>query len=181
MRQPLPPRAHAALLAVALRLDAAGVRWMLAGSAGRALQGHRVRPRDIDIEVPHDDVADAGRALGVALVRAAGGGCSSLRAVTRIGGVEVDVTGGLVVEGPWWRLPASDVAQLSACTSAQLGDHTITLAPVEESIARALVLGDRDRVQRIASGALAGGPGVAAPRLDYVVRRLSSAIARAAR
>ncbi len=180
MRQPLPPRAHAALVSVATRLDGAGVRWMLAGSAGRALLGHRVRPRDIDIEVVAADADAAGTALGVALVPASGRGRSSLRGRTWVAGVEVDLTAGLVVEGPGGRLAADDAAQLGARTIAQLSDRTIAVAPVEESLARAIVLGEWDRVARIASGA-AAGDGVAPPRADYVARRLRSVIARAAR
>ncbi len=179
MPQPLPPRCHAALIAVAARLDAAGVRWVLAGSAGRALLGHRVRPRDIDVEVAVADAAAAEAALGVALSPSSGGGRSSRRGGTWVAGVEVDVTAGFAAEGPAWTLAADDDAQLAARHLVRLGDRTVPVAPVEEAVARALVLGDRAAVARVASQAAAGD--AAPPRVSYVLRRLSSATSRATR
>ena len=180
MPQPLPPRAHAALLAVACRLDAAGVRWLLAGSAGRALLGHRVRPADIDLEVPLPDAGAAGEALGLAMVAAAGRGRTSLRGSVSIAGIEVDVTAGLRVEGPHLVLAPDDHAQLSGCTLARLSDRPVRVAPVEEAMARALVLGDWAVLAKLLPpvGSDRDLPGL---RGDYVARRLSSATTRATR
>ncbi|MGD9572094.1 MAG: hypothetical protein AB7V62_09435 [Thermoleophilia bacterium] len=178
MRQPLPPRIHAAVLAVAARLDAAGVRWCLGGSAGRALLGHAVRPRDVDVEVAVADAAAAGRALGVALRHSAGAGRSSLRGGTVLAGVEVDVTAGFAATGPELSLDPLPDDQLIAGPRAPLAGREILLAPPEEAVARALVLGDWDRLARIARGA---GPGAAPLRADQVARRLSSATSRASR
>lgn len=179
MPPPLPPRCHAALLVVAGRLDDAGVRWVLAGSAGRALLGHRVRPRDIDVEVAEADAGVAGVALGVGLRRATGRGRSSLRVLTEVAGVEVDVTAGLAVEGPAWRLAPDDDVQLGARVPARLGDRTIPVAPPEEALARAVVLGEWEAIRRTASQAAAGD--APPPRIGYVLRRLSSATSRATR
>jgi hypothetical protein len=175
----LPPRAHAALLAVAARLDAAGVRWVLAGSAGRALLGHRVSPGDIDVEVALADAAAAGTALGITLNPASGRGRSSLRGGLWLAGVEVDVTAGLVVEGPALRLPCDDSAQLSACIIARLSGRAIPVAPVEEALTRAIVLGEWATLAKLT--ATAGDSDPPAIRGDYVARRLSSATAKATR
>jgi hypothetical protein len=178
--QPLPPRAHAALLAVACRLDAAGVRWLLAGSAGRALLGHRVRPADIDLEVAQADAAAAAAALGVSMKPASGRGRTSLRGGVRWAGVEVDVTAGLTVEGPAMRLAPDEAAQLSARTIARLSGRAIPVAPVEEAVARAIVLGEWDALAKLVPPGGSGGD-PAPLRADYVARRLSSATARATR
>ena len=176
----LPPRPHAALLAVAAGLDRAGVRWVLAGSAGRALLGHRVRPADIDVEVAEEDSVAAGAALGAPLRAEAGGGRASLRGSTRRAGVVIDVTAGLVVEGATHTLRADDGAQLDWCHRVRSGGRTIPVAPVEEAVARALVLGAWATLARIASQAAAGAASPV-PRAGYLARRLSSATARAAR
>lgn len=178
MPRPLPPRAHAALLAVATRLDAAAVRWVLAGSAGRALLGHEARPRDIDVEVASEDAAAAGAALGITLDRSSGRGRSSLRGGLWLAGVEVDVTAGLEVAGQALRLPCDDTAQLSARTVARLSGRSIPVAPVEEALARAIVLGEWDALTRLA---LTAGDEAPPMRADYLARRLSSATARATR
>ena len=54
----------------------------------------------------------------------------------------------------------------------------IRAAPVEETLARALVLGDWPRLARVAAE---GAPAGAAIRPDYVARRLSAATSRATR
>jgi hypothetical protein len=174
--QALPPRVHAALAAAAARLDAAGVRWVLAGSAGRRLLGHARRPRDVDIEVSRADGPRAAAALGIDLRPAAGGGRSSLRGATVIAGVEVDLSAGLTVEGGGRRLPAYPEVQLDLGTEVQLDHRRITVAPPEEAVARAIVLRDRAALARIAAGA---GPGAAPLRRDYVAARLAAAISTA--
>lgn len=176
MPQPLPPRTHAALRAVALRLDGAGVRWVLAGSAGRWLLGHARRPRDIDVEVPAADAARAGAALGVALRPVAGAGRSSLRGAAVIAGVEVDLTAGLAVERRGRRLEPDPEVQMDLGVEVRLGDLTITVAPPEEALARAIVLCDGQALAKIVAGA---GPGALPLRRDYLAARLSSAIDRA--
>lgn len=173
MTPSLPPRALAALHAVARRLDAAGVRWVLAGSAGRALLGHRVRPADLDVEVAGEDARRAGAALGTTLRRASGRGRSSLRAGAAVGDVAIDVTADLVVEGPGGRLAPDLDAQSGAGLVARSGGLAIPLAPAEEALARAIVLGDWDALGRIAAQAAAGG--AAPPDAAYLARRLSSA------
>ncbi len=178
MRQPLPPRIHAAVLAAALRLDAAGVRWCLAGSAGRALLGHAGRPRDVDVEVAVADADAAARALGVTLERTSGGGRSSLRGGTVLAGVEVDVTAGFAAAGPTLSLDPTPDDHVIAGPRAVLGGRPIPVQPPEEGIARAIVLGDWARLAKIAAGA---GPGAPPPDAAQVARRLSSATSRASR
>ncbi|WP_217914936.1 nucleotidyltransferase domain-containing protein [Miltoncostaea marina] len=174
----LPPRLLAALLAVAARLDAAGVEWLLAGSAGRALQGHARRPHDIDVEVPGRDAAAAGRALGAELRRDRGRGRDSLRARTMVAGVEVDVTCDLVVEGPTHRLEPDFALQRAWSRPIGLAARSIRTAPPEEAVVRALVLGEW---AALASAAGAGGADAPPPRAAYVAARLRSAASRPAR
>ena len=174
----LPPRPLAALCAVADAL--AGARWLLSGSAGRALLGCPVRPRDIDLEVdPHDAVAVAA-ALGVELRPAQGGGRRSRRGRLARAGVEVDVTCGLAIDAPGGRLAPDFALMWERAHPVVIAGRAIRAAPPEESVCRALVLGDWAGVARIA-GQVAGAP--EAIRLDagYVSSRLSSARARAAR
>ncbi len=163
-------------MAVAARLDAAGVRWVLAGSAGRRLLGHARRPRDLDVEVARADGPRAAAALGIGLRPAEGAGRSSLRGAGVIAGVEVDLTAGLVVEGAGRRLPPSMEVQLDLGVEVQLDDRRITVAPPEEAIARAIVLRDREALAKIASGA---GPDAAPLRRGYVAARLAAAISTA--
>ena len=181
MPRTLPPRTFAALAAAAARLDAAGVPWLLAGSAGRALMGYRVRPADIDIEVGPDGTTAAGRALGIALRRERGAGRDSLRGATRLAGVEIDVTCDLAVEGATHLLKPDFALQRGWARPIGLGGRSIWTAPPEEGIARAIVLGDWRTLARIA-GQAEGAPGTApAIRPGYVAERLSSATERAAR
>lgn len=192
----LPPRALAALAAAAARLDAAGVPWLVAGSAGRALLGHPVRPADVDIEIGPGSVAAAERALAAVFRRSRGAGRDSLRAATRLAGIGVDVTCDLAVEGPTHRLEPDFALQRRWARPIGLGGRPIWVAPPEEGIARALVVSDWPSLAKMAGGATRGdgtpggapggarapGDGLAAPiRPDYVALRLSSAIERAAR
>jgi hypothetical protein len=163
---PLPPRLGAALRAVALRLDAAEVRWWVTGSCARRLLGAPARPRDLDLECAAADVAAAERALGVALVPSAGG-WSSLRAQWVLAGAEVDLSAA-VAAGP---LPPDDDGILAAARTADAGWGTVRCAPPEEALARALATGDWGRLAKLAA---AGGP---PPDPVYLSRRLSAAIA----
>lgn len=178
MTASLAPRPLAALVALADRLAHDGVSWLLAGSAGRALLGYDVRPRDIDIEVAPGDAETASRRLGAPLVTAEGAGRVSRRATLWIAGIEVDVTCGLEVTGPTHRLPPDFALQREWSHELTVCGRPVRVAPVEETIARAVVLDDGRRLATIAAQVT----GAAVPaRPDYVELRLSSAIERAAR
>jgi hypothetical protein len=175
----LPPRTLAALVAVADRLAEAGAEWLLAGSAGRALQGFAVRPEDLDLEVPPRDAGAAAEALGVELRREAGGGRTSARAQTIVARSRIDLTCDLEVEGPGGRLAADFDRQLAWAAPVGVAGRTVLLAPAEETLARALVLGDWEALERLSREAAAGTAGPARPA--YLAWRLSSARASAAR
>jgi hypothetical protein len=162
---------------LARRLDGAGVTWLLAGSAGRALLGYAAAPRDLDVEVDGPELNAAARALGLSARRESGAGASSLRAVGELAGVGVDLTAELEVAGPGGRLPADFVLQREGAHAIAVGNRTVLVAPVEEALARAIVLDDLDRVARIA----AEGAGRERPALrpGYLSRRLSAAASAA--
>jgi hypothetical protein len=166
-----------ALPELARRLDGAGVRWLLAGSAGRALIGYAAAPRDLDVEVDAPDLAAAATALGLSARPESGAGVSSLRAVGELDGVAVDLTADLELAGPGGRLPPDFALQYEHSHAVRAGAGTVRAAPVEEALARALVLDDLDRVARIA----AEGAGRARPALrpGYLARRLSAAASAA--
>jgi hypothetical protein len=173
---PPPPRALAAVCAVADRLAAAGVPWVLTGSAGRALLGAPARPGDIDLEVAEADAARAAAALGTSAAPASGGGRSSLRAAARLAGMEVDVSAGLVVEGPELRLPDGFALMRRWALPVTAAGRTVPVAPPEEALVRRLVQGDAAGLAR-----LAAVPGMPPPRAAYVAERLRSASSTAAR
>jgi len=176
---PLPPRPLAALLSVASRLDRAGVEWLLAGSAARALLGFSVRPADLDLEISRHSARIAPQALGIALSYEADGGRASWRGRGRVAGVEVDVTSDLEVEGPGGRLAPDFPLQRTWAHSQEVGGRRIWLAPIEETLARAIVLGDWRALARVSGQA--GEDGTVSLRPAYLSLRLSSAAARAAR
>jgi hypothetical protein len=128
------------------------VHFLVAGSAGRALRGCRVRPRDLDLEVDPAGAGVAGRALGVRLVRARGRGRDGLRGRARIAGAEVDVTAGLEVRGPAGTLRGDWAAQRAASTAVRVGGRVLALAPPEEHLTRALVLGEWAVIEKAARG-----------------------------
>jgi hypothetical protein len=161
---------------VASRLERAGVEWLLAGSAARAVLGFAVRPDDLDVETSGDGAVAAADALGLELRYEQGGGRASWRATGSLGGVEVDVSGDLVAEGPGGRLDPDLAAQRTWAHSVEAGGRRVLLAPPEEALARAIVTGDWDALGRFAAEA---PPGYA-PRTAYLALRLSAA-ARAAR
>lgn len=169
---PLPPRTLAALVAVADRLDRAGVPWLLAGGAGRALQGADHRPADVDVEVAAEHADAAARALGFTLVRDSGGGVTSLRAGGGVAGVDVDLSAAVTVDG---LLEADWALQWAWAVPCGAAGRTMLAAPVEEALARAIVCGDWPRIAKLAAG---GGP---PPRPAYLARRLSSASSSATR
>jgi hypothetical protein len=177
---PLAPRTLAALLAVAARLDRAGVDWLLAGSAARALLGFAARPADLDLETSRDDAPAAAAALGLDLADDAGGGRASLRGRGRVAGVAVDLSGDLEVAGPGGRLAPDAALQRAWAHPREVAGRTIRLAPVEETLARAIVLADWGTLARVAAQAREA-PGAVALRPAYLSARLSSATASAAR
>ena len=177
MTASLAPRPLTAVAALADLLGRDDLAWLLGGSAGRALLGYGVRPRDIDIEVAAGDAAGVARRLGTPLVPAGGAGRASRRATLWLAGVEVDVTCDLAVTGPSHHLPPDFALQREWSHGVVVCGRTVRVAPVEETIARAVVLGDWGRLARIASEVTAQ----AAPiRSDYVELRLSSATSSAA-
>ena len=174
----LPPRPLAALAAVADRLARGRVDWLLAGSAGRALLGYRVRPADIDIEVSPAHAEAAARLLGAPLSAAAGGGRRSRRGSTRLADVAVDLTCDLAVAGATHALEPDFAWQWERSRRLRVCGREIRAAPVEETLARALVLGDWTRLARVAAE---GAPEGAPLRPDYVALRLFAATSRATR
>jgi Aminoglycoside-2''-adenylyltransferase len=174
----LPPRPLAALAAVADRLARGRVDWLLAGSAARALLGYRVRPADIDIEVSPAHAEAAARLLGAPLAVASGAGRRSRRGSARLADVEVDLTCDLAVAGATHTLDPDFARQWEHSRRLWVCGREIRAAPVEETLARALVLGDWTRLARVAAEAAPWG---APLRPDYVALRLSSATSRATR
>jgi len=135
----------ATLAAITARLGAGGVHWRLAGSTGRLLLGHTVRPDDVDLEVARIDAARAAAALGLTDPRPqSGGGWSSLRAAGIIGGVPVDLSGGMEITGPGGVLRAGDAATIAVTW----GGHVVQVVAPGESVARAVVAGDAQREER---------------------------------
>jgi hypothetical protein len=177
---PLSPRPLAALCAVADVLARARVRWLLTGSAGRALLGSPTRPGDIDLEVDPHHAAAAAAVLGVQLSPAEGGGRRSLRASALRAGVEVDVTCDLAVEAPGGLLVPDFELMWSRAHTAVAAGREIRVAPLEEQLCRAILLGDWAAVAKVAAAAGRAPGGI---RLDpgYVAARLSSATASATR
>ena len=175
----LPPRLLAALVAVADRLARAGAEWLLAGSAGRALQGFAVRPADLDLEASPRHAAAAAAALGVELRREAGGGRAAARAQTIVARSRIDLTCDLEVEGPGGRLGADFDRQRAWAAPVDVAGRTVLLAPMEETLVRALVLGEWAVLERLSREAVAGT--AAPPRAAYLSWRLSSARDSAAR
>jgi len=165
---------------VADALGGARVRWLLSGSAGRALLGSPVRPGDIDLEVDPRDAVAAATALGVELSPAAGSGRRSLRASARRAGVEVDITCDLAVDAPGGRLAPDFELMWNRSLSAAAAGRPIRIAPPEEALCRAVVLGDWAAVAKMSGAAAQAAGGI---RLDvgYVAERLSSATASATR
>jgi hypothetical protein len=167
----LPPRTAAALGAALARLERHGVEALVAGSAGRALLGFAVRPRDLDLEVAAEDAGRAAAALGLLARDGDDGHAASTRARGRVAGVDVDLTAGLVVRGPLGRLPPDHAAMRRLARPVPVGPATAWVAPVEEQIVRAIVAGDEGRRLQIASEA----PHGFRPDEDYVDARLSAA------
>jgi hypothetical protein len=152
-----------------MRLERAGVTWLLTGGAARALAGSARRPADLDLECDAADGPAAAAALGLAMRPESAGGVRSLRARGEIAGVEVDLSADLALDGPFGRLDPDFPLQLAFARTADLAGRTVRLAPLEEALARAAVRGDHDGLARLAADAPAGGP----LRLEYLARRLA--------
>jgi hypothetical protein len=167
----LPPPLHAALAAVAERLDGAGVDWVVSGSAGLALAGFAIVPRDLDIEVEADDAPAAAAAVGLVAARETDARVSSVRARGAWDGVELDITGGLEFHGPGGNLLADFRILLVSSTAVDVAGRTVRVAPVEEHIARSIVAGDAARLDRLADGRPKGY----LVNEVYLSRRLASA------
>ena len=164
---------HAALFAVAARLDRAQVPWRLAGGTGRLLLGMPGRPSDVDIEVAAAHTDRAAALLGLpAPVHTEGGGWSSLRSQGLRAGVHVDLSGSLRVEGPGGVLLADDAQTVAV----PFGAGTVHVEAPGESLARAVVAGDATREAR----ARAQLPADPADALAYAESRIAAA-ANAAR
>ena len=130
---------------MAARLDRATVPWRLGGGTGRLLLGLPGRPTDIDIEVAARDAVRAAALLGLPHPAPTdGGGWSSLRSQGWLAGVDVDLSGGLRVEGPGGVLLADD----ARTAVVPFGAGTIRVEAPGEALARAVVAGDAAREQR---------------------------------
>jgi hypothetical protein len=158
---------QAVVRAIALRLRAAGIPWRLTGSAALLMRGLHVRPADIDIEVAAADTAGAAHALGLpAPAHQSGGGWSSARAVGRLGSVDIDLSGGLIVTGPGGTLHAMDAPVEAA--------DGLLLCPIGEALARATVAGsDARRAKAVA--ALPDDPELRSQAVAYAESRAASA------
>lgn len=173
MPSPLPPELERALIALAARLDEVGVDWLIAGSTARALLGFAVTPRDLDIELPEGDVPRAAAAIGIDAGRSTDDRASSVRANGRFAGHEVDLIGGLKLRGPTGVLEADFALQRLSARTVTIGGRTLSVTPVEEQIARARLLADSERLERIAREAPAGFD----PDAAYLSARLAAVTA----
>jgi hypothetical protein len=162
----------AAILVTSIRLDGAGVPWLLSGSAGRALLGFGRRPRDVDIEVPETEIARAGHALGVTPRFEDGDRRAGWRAAACIRGVEVDLFAGLTVVRSDGRPPLRPDFALQEKFAAErvIAGRRVRISPVEEQVAAAVVTADWARLTRIADGAPEGF----SLRPAYLERRLGA-------
>ena len=168
----------AVVRAVALRLDDAGVQWLLAGGAARLLRGHPVRPRDVDVEVREQDAERAARALGLPPPAIAeGGGWRSLRSEGLLAGVPIDLSGGITVTGPGGTLSGPDPVTVTHGVTVTPG-VTVALLPDGEALARAVVCGDEDRRGR-ADAALPADAAARAAALAYAESRVAAAASAA--
>lgn len=176
----MTPRQLAALCAVADALEGAGGRWLLAGSAGRALLRAPVRPRDIDLELDPAGADRAAAALGAALAPADGAGRRSRRASIHRAGVEVDLTCDLGVDGPGGALAPDFALQWEWSHPVTICGRAIRIAPPEETLVRAIALGDWAGVAKVAGQTAAAEPPPALRRA-YVSARLSPETSSATR
>ena len=98
---------------------------------------------------------------------------SSLRAVGRFVDHDVDLTGGLTVCGPGGVLAHDFPLLRRVARSINVAGHAVPVAPLEEQIARATVLADAGRLERIAREA----PSAYTRDETYLALRLAAASA----
>jgi len=154
------------------------VAWLLVAGAGRALLGGPARPGDLDLETAREDAAAAAAALGLpAPAEDRGARLVSLRSVGALGGVPLDLSGGLTVLGPDGpALPAPAWrAQRAAAIPVLAAGRTVLVGPPEEDLVRRVVAGDHAGAARLAAGLPEGF----ALRPAYLALRLSAAASAA--
>lgn len=171
----LPPQLEGALIALAERLDAAAVEWVVCGSTARALLGFTVVPNDLDVEVDIMTADAAATCVGLTARPERDAAVSSVRAQGDWHGVALDITGGLTFHGPGGHLHADFPLMRLFAHTVMVGGRTVQVAPVEEQIARSVVAGTGDRLDRIADERPAGY------RVDDVYLSLRLAAASASR
>ncbi len=152
----LPPPFETALIELAERLDGAGLDWVVGGSTARALMGFAVTPQDLDIEVAEDATHEAAVCIGLVEHAERDARVTSVRAQGTWQGVPVDISGGISLQGPGGHLHADFPLLRQFAKPVVLGERTIWAAPVEEQIARSVVTGTADRLDRIADERPAG-------------------------
>ena len=173
----------AVLGAVAVRLDAAGIPWRLAGSTARLVRGMPVRPSDIDVEVAEPDGPRAARALGLPVPRQeSGGGWSSLRSQGAINGVPIDLSAGLTVTGPGGTLTPIDASAGESVTVTEMAvpgiAKSVGIVHPGEALARAIVSGSDERRATALAG-LPDDPAERAAALAYCDARVAAAASAA--
>ncbi len=146
----LPPQLATALIALAERLDGAATDWVVGGSTARALLGFSVIPDDLDVEVAEDAMQTAAAAVGLVARYEADDQISSLRAQGAWCDVAVDISGGLTHHGAGGHLHADFPLLRRFAKPIEVGRCTVWAMPIEEQIARAVVAGAADRLDRIA-------------------------------
>jgi hypothetical protein len=146
----LPPPLHAALLALADTLDAAGIDWVVGGSTARSLLGFTTTPSDLDIEVDEGVAAAAAACLGLTSHREQDPSVESIRAQSTWHEVELDISGGMTFHGHGGNLHADFPLMRMFAKAVVLNGRTIQVMPVEEQIARSVVAGTGERLDRIA-------------------------------
>lgn len=152
----LPPPLETALLRLAERLDAVGLDWVVGGSTARALLGFAVTPQDLDIEVAEDATHAAAACVGLFEHAERDTRIESMRARGVWHDVPLDISGGLTFHGPGGNLHADYPLLRLFAKPVALGGHSVWVAPIEEQIARSVVAGAGDRLDRIADERPAG-------------------------
>jgi hypothetical protein len=160
-----------ALAELADALEDAGVTWLLAGGASRALRGAPDPPRDLDVEIAPRHVGRAERALGARLAPSEGR-IRSRRAIVAVRGVWVDASADVEVVAPS-ELPSDFALQLRAARVTSVRGRTIRHAPDEELLMRFAAAGERRRLAKLGERLI----GWAALSPDYVLARSARAVA----
>lgn len=146
----LPPPLQTALIALAERLDDAEIDWVVGGSTARALLGFSVAPRDLDIEVDGGTTHATATCLGLIEHRVDDAAVESIRAQGLWRDVSLDISGGMTFHGPGGNLHADFPLLRLFAKPIAVNGRTVSVMPVEEQIARSVVVGAADRLDRIA-------------------------------